>query len=68
MIQASFIFREFDHNHTGSLSHKEWKQAMKRLGYNFDKGEAKRVFRMVDRDGSGSISEREFAEFWVTNS
>jgi hypothetical protein len=25
----------------------------------------KRLFYMIDRDGSGRISEREFCEYWI---
>jgi len=39
---------------------------MKRLGYQFNKGDAKRVFYMVDKDRSGQINEREFAEFYAS--
>jgi len=67
MMQASQIFRLFDKDHSGSLKKKEWKKGMKHLGYHFQKGEGKRVFKMIDRDGSHRISEREFCEFFLTS-
>jgi len=60
------MFREFDRDNSGQLTQKEWKKAMKRLGYQFNKGDAKRVFYMVDKDRSGQINEREFAEFYAS--
>jgi hypothetical protein len=35
------------------------------LGVPLGKGQARYIFAMVDRDGSGSISEREFCEYWM---
>jgi len=65
MQQASAIFRQFDHNHSGSLDFKEWKRAMKALNYYMSKHDKHRLFQLVDRDYSGRISEREFVEYWV---
>jgi len=55
----------YDRDYSGNLSKKEWKKAMKHLGYPFSKGQAKQMFWLVDKDHSGTISEREFCEFWV---
>jgi len=65
MLQASAIFRQYDKNRSGTLSYKEWKKAMKHLGYQMSKPDKMRLFMMIDSDGSGSISEREFCEFWA---
>jgi len=65
MLEASLIFRKYDKEYSGYLTKREWKKAMKHLGYHFREGEAKRVFKMIDVDGSHSISEREFCEFWL---
>jgi len=66
MMQASAIFRTYDRDRSGSLNKKEWKKAMKAIGYHFGKGEGKRVFKMIDRDHSKKISEREFCEFYCS--
>jgi hypothetical protein len=39
MLQASAIFRRFDKNYSGTLSFKEWKKAMKHLGYHMNKAD-----------------------------
>jgi len=67
MMAASAAFRSFDRNRNGLLSKKEWKHAMKRLGYHFHRGTAKALFRAVDTNHSGHISEREFCEWWIQN-
>jgi Ca2+-binding EF-hand superfamily protein len=65
MMQASAAFRYFDKDRSGNLDKKEFKKAMRHLGYPFSKGQCKQIFWMIDRDHSGFISEREFCEFWV---
>lgn len=35
-----------------------------RLGYMMPPYELQRVFMMMDRDHSGRVNEREFAEYW----
>jgi hypothetical protein len=42
MLQASLIFRQFDKNYSGTLSFKEWKKAMKHLGYYMNKADKHR--------------------------
>lgn len=69
MMQASQIFRTFDRNRNGRMNKKEFRECMKALGvYLSCKKEYKRLFYMVDRDGSGNISEREFCEYWMSTS
>eukprot|EP01111_Echinosteliopsis_oligospora_P002110 TRINITY_DN130_c0_g2_i1.p1 TRINITY_DN130_c0_g2~~TRINITY_DN130_c0_g2_i1.p1 ORF type:complete len:160 (-),score=35.69 TRINITY_DN130_c0_g2_i1:107-586(-) len=65
MMQASYAFRMFDTNMSGSLSKKEWKRALRHLGIHIPKYEGKRWFAMADSNYSGSISEREFCEWWI---
>jgi hypothetical protein len=65
MMQASAAFRMFDTNWSGSLSKKEWKRALRYLGYHVPKGYARAMFYSVDRNMSGHISEREFCEWWI---
>jgi len=66
MMQASQAFRQFDTNYSGSLNKKEFKRAMWSMGYYLQKPDRKRLFRMIDRDNSGQISEREFCEYWAS--
>eukprot|EP01111_Echinosteliopsis_oligospora_P001051 TRINITY_DN1137_c0_g1_i3.p1 TRINITY_DN1137_c0_g1~~TRINITY_DN1137_c0_g1_i3.p1 ORF type:complete len:355 (-),score=91.57 TRINITY_DN1137_c0_g1_i3:34-1098(-) len=66
MMFASQVFRMEDRNWSGSLNKKEWKRALKHLGYAVPKGYAKRLFYLVDTNHSGSLSEREFCEWYCT--
>jgi len=54
------IFRALDRNFDGSLSKKEIELALKRVGMTNKRGEADRIFTMMDMDGNGEI---EFAEW-----
>jgi Ca2+-binding EF-hand superfamily protein len=63
--QASQIFRAFDKDWNGRLSHKEFNRALNYTGYRLPEWETDRLFFMVDTDRSGKITEYEFAEFWV---
>jgi Ca2+-binding EF-hand superfamily protein len=66
MMAASHAFRHFDKDHSGNLDKKEFKKALRHLGFNFHhKGHNKELFHSIDRNHSGRISEREFCEFWV---
>jgi Ca2+-binding EF-hand superfamily protein len=64
MIYASQVFRMFDKDHSGTLDKNEWARAMQYMHYDmgYDKD---RLFKLIDRDGSGRINEREFCEFWA---
>jgi len=64
MMQASDAFRQFDTNCSGSLSKKEFKRALKHLGFYMQKGQAGELFYSIDVNGSNHISEREFCEWW----
>jgi len=64
--QASQIFRQTDADHSGQLSYNEFRNAMGMLGmYNGNEQALQQVFWAVDKDRSGSISEREFCEYYV---
>jgi len=65
MVQASAVFRMFDRDFSGYLDKREWKKALRHLGYLFSTGQAKYLFYAVDTDHSGWISEREFCEWWI---
>lgn len=62
---TSFRYSRADVDYSGTLNFNEWKNAMAQLGYNFMPGQDMQMFRQIDKDGSGTISEREFCEFWV---
>jgi len=66
MIEASNIFRTFDINYSGLLDKHEFFRAMWSLGYYMTEHQAKNLFYMIDRDGSGRINEREFCEYWIS--
>jgi len=67
MMQASYAFRVFDRDQSGYLDKREWKKALRHMGYNLPPGYAKMLFYSVDTNMSGKISEREFCEWWITN-
>jgi hypothetical protein len=60
-----FSRRRADANFSGTLDFNEWKNAMAALGTQFYQGQDIAMFRQIDKDGSGTISEREFCEYWV---
>lgn len=66
MMQASAAFRMYDTNRSGSLSRKEFKKALKFLGFHLHKGGAKALFYTIDYNHSGKVNEREFCEWWIT--
>jgi Ca2+-binding EF-hand superfamily protein len=64
-IQASQIFRAYDRDWSGQLSHKEFHKAMRHTGYALNDFQCDQLFSMVDQNRSGRIDEREFCEFWA---
>jgi len=65
LLAASAIFRQFDTNYSGTLSFREWKRAMRHLGYHMNRWDKRALFNRIDTDGSGSLSEREFCTYWA---
>jgi len=65
MFKASQVFREQDRDRSGSLDRNEFLHAMMRLGWDVNSGDKDRLWRLVDLNGSGTITEREFTEFWA---
>jgi len=63
--QASQIFRHYDKNWDGGLSHHEFRKALNHTGYNVSHDECDRLFWLIDTNRSDRLSEQEFAEFWV---
>ncbi|KAI9206397.1 uncharacterized protein BJ171DRAFT_440489 [Polychytrium aggregatum] len=55
-------FSLFDSDGSGSISVKEWRIAMKALGFEPTREEMKRIMKEVDSDGSGTIEYKEFLE------
>lgn len=48
--------RFYDQDGSGTLSFKEWCRAMKSLDYRMQKNDKVRLFNLIDRDRSGTIS------------
>lgn len=57
-IRDAFIL--FDADGSGQISSKEWRYAMKSLGYSATKEEVAKIFNDIDEDGSGLIEYPEF--------
>lgn len=61
-VEASMrrCFRGFDKDGSGNIDSKELKQAMKECGSNLSDDEIDRLIKLVDKDGSGTLSYEEF--------
>jgi len=64
-MRASEIFRNADKDYSGQLTYEEWVRSMESLGYRMQGFDQQRLWRMIDRDGSGQISETEFVDYWA---
>ncbi|KAJ3286898.1 hypothetical protein HK104_008844 [Borealophlyctis nickersoniae] len=53
-------FNLFDTDGSGEISAKEWRVAMRALGFEASNEEVKRMLKEMDNDGSGSIDFTEF--------
>jgi len=66
MKRASDVFRSLDPSHAGALDRANFNKALFILGYQFPTGiDREYLFRLVDKDYGGTVSEREFVDFWV---
>jgi len=65
--QASQIFRAYDKDWNGQLTHKEFRKAMRHCGYNVTEEWCDSIFSQIDANRSGRIDEREFCEFWAAS-
>jgi Ca2+-binding EF-hand superfamily protein len=65
MLEASNVFRTFDHDMSGTLKKKEFRNVMAGLGYPLAEQQAEQLFHTVDRDQSGKLDEREFVDWWL---
>jgi len=64
--RASQVFRQTDTDYSGQLNFNEFRNAMGMLGmYAGNDQMLQQVFWAVDKDRSGSISEREFCEYYA---
>ncbi|KAI8995141.1 hypothetical protein BC832DRAFT_568979 [Gaertneriomyces semiglobifer] len=57
-IQEAFDL--FDTDHSGEITHREFRVAMKALGFGASDEDIKRMLVEMDRDGSGTIDFQEF--------
>ncbi|KAJ3414507.1 Centrin-4 [Chytridiales sp. JEL 0842] len=60
MQEIREAFELFDTDGSGSISNKEWRVAMRSMGFEPTMEESKAMMREMDRDGSGSIDFEEF--------
>jgi len=59
------LFKELDADHSGYLDEEEIGQAAAKLGFPFKtKAELQAEFKLLDENGDGKISEREFINWW----
>jgi len=63
---ASSIFRSFDIFASGRLDKNSFHQALWALGYYLDEHSASKIFHMIDRNGTGTVDEREFCEYYIS--
>ena len=57
------IFKTFDRNENGTLSSKEFKKALIKMGFEFTSGQLSRLINRLDEDGDDQISWKEFERF-----
>jgi len=65
MIQASEIFRMFD-GFLGAINYFQWVNVLAFLGLIFTEEQAMAMFYMIDQNGTGTISERAFCEWFIS--
>lgn len=66
-ISTTEFFAQIDKDASGSVSASELRRAMRKLGVELSEYEQNLVYRAMDSDGRGGISERELAEFLGTS-
>ena len=47
---------------SGSITEKEWRIAMRSMGFEISKSEVKAMMKIVDTDGNGTIELDEYLE------
>jgi len=63
--QGSQIFRNFNHDFSGTMGHHEFKHAIRATYGQLPEQQIDQLFTVVDVDRAGRLTEREFCEFWV---
>ena len=53
-------FRAFDRSHSGSITHKEFREAMRSIGFELTDADFREFVATYDKDNDGSISYAEF--------
>ncbi|KDO29066.1 hypothetical protein SPRG_06121 [Saprolegnia parasitica CBS 223.65] len=62
-VSVADAFRQFDKDHSGSVTPKEFQAALASLQCPISDGDLKRVMRKLDGDGDGSVSYKELLFF-----
>ncbi|EQC33112.1 hypothetical protein SDRG_09100 [Saprolegnia diclina VS20] len=62
-VSVADAFRQFDNDHSGSVTPKEFQAALASLQCPISDGDLKRVMRKLDGDGDGSVSYKELLFF-----
>ena len=57
------LFHQWDENHDGAVSKKEFRRAMPMIGFDVPRAEVDALFDSWDRDGSGTIELGELTKF-----
>ena len=60
IFEIDKVFRLFDKDQSGNIDANELKDAMTALGIYTDKDSLKKLMNKADKDGSGTIEEKEF--------
>ncbi len=58
-VRVIDLFREWDDDRSGSVTAREFRKAMRSLGFQASRAEVDAVFSQFDQDGSGSIDQKE---------
>ncbi|GMH77661.1 hypothetical protein TrRE_jg7069 [Triparma retinervis] len=61
------VFKTFDKDDNGTLSAREFKRALIKMGFEFTSGQLTRLIDRLDEDGDDSISWKEFERFSKMN-
>merc|ERR1711988_175305 len=56
-------FEEFDRNDSGKINEREFKDELRRLGFDFNRDDLQKLMDRLDVDGDRKISYREFRRF-----